>query len=63
MSEVDMSIKQTLLKTLAEAGNGYVSGAAIAEKLGVTRQTVISDKKKALLDMQTRVGRIGIWAA
>jgi len=35
----------------------------IAEKLGVTRQTVISDKKKALLDMQTRVGRIGIWAA
>lgn len=35
----------------------------IAEKLGVTRQTVISDKKKALLDMQTRVGRIGVWAA
>lgn len=35
----------------------------IAEKLGITRQTVISDKKKALLDMQTRVGRIGVWAA
>ena len=35
----------------------------IAEKLGVTRQTVISDKKKAILDMQTRVGRIGVWAA
>lgn len=36
---------------------------SIAEKLGVTRQTVISDKKKALRDMQTRVGRIGVWAA
>ena len=35
-----MSIKQTLLKTLAEAGNGYVSGAAIAEKLGVSRNAV-----------------------
>lgn len=35
----------------------------IAEKLGVSRQTVISHRKKALLDMQTRVGRIGVWAA
>lgn len=35
----------------------------IAEELGITRQTVISDRKKALLDMQTRVGRIGVWAA
>lgn len=36
---------------------------SIADELGITRQTVISDRKKALLDMQTRVGRIGVWAA
>lgn len=36
---------------------------SIAEELGITRQTVISDRKKAILDMQTRVGRIGVWAA
>lgn len=35
----------------------------IAVELGITRQTVISDRKKALLDMQTRVGRIGVRAA
>ena len=35
----------------------------IAEELGVTRQTVISDRKRALQNMQTRVGRIGVWAA
>lgn len=34
----------------------------IAEELGVTRQTVISDRKKAILDMQTRVGKTGVWA-
>lgn len=36
---------------------------SIADELGITRQTVISDRKKALLDMQTRVGRTGVWAA
>lgn len=36
---------------------------SIAEELGITRQTVISDRKKALLEMQIRVGRIGVWAA
>lgn len=36
---------------------------SIAEELGITRQTVISDRKKAILDMQTRVGRTGVWAA
>ena len=36
---------------------------SIAQELGITRQTVVSDRKKAILDMQTRVGRIGVWAA
>lgn len=36
---------------------------SIAEELDITRQTVISDRKKALLDMQTRVGRTGVWVA
>ncbi|MBO5572010.1 MAG: biotin--[acetyl-CoA-carboxylase] ligase [Ruminococcus sp.] len=35
-----MNIKQTLLNTLAEADGGYISGAAIAEKLGVSRNAV-----------------------
>lgn len=35
-----MNIKQTLLNTLAEAEGEYVSGAAIAEKLGVSRNAV-----------------------
>ena len=35
-----MNIKQTLLNTLAEAKGGYISGAAIAEKLGVSRNAV-----------------------
>lgn len=30
---------------------------SIAESLGVTRQTVISDRKKAIKEMQTRVGK------
>jgi len=35
-----MNIKQILLNTLAEADGGYISGAAIAEKLGVSRNAV-----------------------
>ena len=35
-----MNIKQTLLNTLAEARGNYISGAAIAEKLGVSRNAV-----------------------
>lgn len=35
-----MNIKETLLNTLAESGEEYVSGAAIAEKLGVSRNAV-----------------------
>lgn len=35
-----MNIKQTLLNTLAEAGGGFISGAAIAEKIGVSRNAV-----------------------
>ena len=35
-----MNIKQTLLNTLAEADGSYISGAAIAEKLGVSRNAV-----------------------
>lgn len=38
--KVDMNIKRTLLNTLAEAGGRFVSGAAIAEKLGVSRNAV-----------------------
>ena len=35
-----MNIKQTLLNTFAEADNSFISGAAIAEKLGVSRNAV-----------------------
>ena len=36
---------------------------SIAEELGITRQTVISDRRKALQEIQTRVGRRGVLAA
>ena len=35
-----MNVKETLLGTLAESGGEYISGAMLAEKLGVSRNAV-----------------------
>ena len=35
-----MNVKESLLNTLAEAGGEYISGAALAERLGVSRNAV-----------------------
>ena len=35
-----MNVRSALLATLAGAGGDYISGAALAEKLGVSRNAV-----------------------